>query len=138
MNNFASGVGTDPRTTNTLGFDGIYGGASGVFNELTDRNTDMGFNNWAAIRRCNQIITKVGKSAEISANDKTALMRKVSSSVPCLIMLWQGASEGSCGSIACWLLKMTCVCPSRPILRSSMPILSKIWKMPLQDYLQPK
>lgn len=74
MNNFAGGPATDPRTTNTLGFDGIYGGASAVFNELTDRNTDMGFNNWAAIRRCNQIITKVAESAEISANDKTALI----------------------------------------------------------------
>lgn len=74
MNSFASGPGTDPRTTNTLGFDGIYGGADAIFTERTDRNTDQGFNNWGAIRRCNQIITKVGESANISAADKTALI----------------------------------------------------------------
>lgn len=71
---FYSVPGTDPRTTNTLGFDGIYNGSSTVFNERVDRNTDMGFNNWGSIRRCNQIITKVAESPEISANDKTALI----------------------------------------------------------------
>ena len=74
MYDFASGPQTDPYTTNTLGFDGIYGGASSVFTETTDRTSDFGFNNWSDIRRCNQIITKVGASAGISADDKKLLI----------------------------------------------------------------
>ena len=64
----------DARTTNTLGFDDIYGSNSPIFTESTNHFSDYGFNNWANIRRCNQIITKVGASAGISAADKTQLI----------------------------------------------------------------
>lgn len=74
MNSFAGGPQTDPRTLNTIGFDDIYNGNQAVFTERIDRTTDAGFNNWAAIRRCNQIITKVASSAGISDADKKSLV----------------------------------------------------------------
>ena len=42
MYDFASGPKTDPYTTNTLGFDDIYNGASSVFTGTLDRNSDFG------------------------------------------------------------------------------------------------
>jgi len=74
MYDFASGPQTDPYTVNTLGFDGIYSGASSVFTGTLDRTSDYGFNNWSNIRRCNMIITQVGASAGISDDDKKALI----------------------------------------------------------------
>lgn len=76
MNGFTVGGagGSDAYTTNTLGFDGVYGNSSAVFTEKTDRTSDFGFNNWGDIRRCNQIITQVGASKNISDADKTALI----------------------------------------------------------------
>jgi hypothetical protein len=76
MNSFTVGGagGSDAYTTNTLGFDGVYGNSSAVFTEKTDRTSDFGFNNWSDIRRCNQIITQVGASKNISDADKTALI----------------------------------------------------------------
>ena len=71
---YDEGPSTDGRTVNTLGFDGIYGASSQVFTETTNQFSDYGFNNWAEIRRCNQIITKVGASAGISAADKVQLI----------------------------------------------------------------
>ncbi|MBB2147906.1 RagB/SusD family nutrient uptake outer membrane protein [Pedobacter gandavensis] len=74
MYDYASGPQTDPYTLNTLGFDDIYNGAAPVFNERLDRNSGGNFNNWSTIRRCNQIITKVGASVGISEADKKALI----------------------------------------------------------------
>jgi len=74
MYDYAGGPATDPRTTNTLGFDGIYGGSASVFTETTDRTSDFGFNNWGTVRRCNQIITQVGASTGISDADKKELI----------------------------------------------------------------
>jgi hypothetical protein len=74
MNNFNSGPATDAWTMNLISMDGTYNGAAGVFNERLDRNSDMGFNNWAAIRRCNLIIEKVGGSANITESDKKELI----------------------------------------------------------------
>lgn len=74
MNSYIGGPATDPRTVNTLGFDDIYNGSQLIFTERTDRNTDVGFNNWAAVRRCNLIISKVGASTGISDADKKTLI----------------------------------------------------------------
>jgi hypothetical protein len=74
MYDFASGPQTDPYTTNTIGFDDIYNGASSVFTGTLDRTSDFGFNNWSDIRRCNMIISKVGASTGISDDDKKALI----------------------------------------------------------------
>lgn len=65
---------SDPFTANILGIDGPYNYAAPVFTGTIDRNTDMGFNNWSQIRRCNQIIDKVNASTGISDNDKKALV----------------------------------------------------------------
>jgi hypothetical protein len=74
MQSFAGGASTDARTTNTLGFDDIYNGSQAVFTESLDRNSDLGFNNWADIRRCNMIIEKVTASSGISEDDKKGLI----------------------------------------------------------------
>lgn len=71
---FRGGAATDTRTTNTLAFDGTYNGAQAIFTESLNRTFDSGFNNWSAVRRCNQIITKVAESTGISAEDKKALI----------------------------------------------------------------
>lgn len=68
------GENTDPYTLNTMGFDGIYGIGSGVFTGTVDNTWDMGFNNWAQIRRCNLIIDEVENSKGISPDDKTTLI----------------------------------------------------------------
>lgn len=75
MNSYASGPGVDPYTTNIIAQGGI-GGASTVFSEtagLTNRS-DFGFNNWAAVRRCNVIIKNVGESTGIAETDKKELI----------------------------------------------------------------
>lgn len=75
MNSYASGPGVDPYTTNIIAQGGI-GGASTVFSEtagLTNRS-DFGFNNWAAVRRCNVIIKNVGESTGIADIDKKELI----------------------------------------------------------------
>lgn len=74
MNDYASGPQSDPYTLNTLGFDDIYNGSSAVFNERMERTSGSNFNNWATIRRCNQIISKVAASSGISEADKKALI----------------------------------------------------------------
>lgn len=74
MNNYNGGPATDAWTMNLISMDGTYNGAAGVFNERLDRNSDMGFNNWAAVRRCNLIIEKVGGSASITDTDKVELL----------------------------------------------------------------
>ncbi len=74
MGSFQGGASTDARTTNLLAFDGTYNGSAGFFNETLTRNSDLGFNNWGTVRRCNQIITQVAASAGISADDKKALI----------------------------------------------------------------
>lgn len=76
LNDFTIGntAGSDVYTTNTLGFDGIYSEGAGVFTETLDHSSDMGFNNWAEIRRCNLIITKVAESSGISDDDKKKLI----------------------------------------------------------------
>lgn len=74
MYNYAGGAQTDPYTLNSIGFDDIYNDASPIFNELLDRNSGSPFNNWATIRRCNLIITKVAASAGISDADKKGLI----------------------------------------------------------------
>jgi len=74
MNSFNSGPATDAWTLNLISMDGTYNGAAGVFTERLDRNSDMGFNNWSAIRRCNLIIEKVGASQTISEPEKKELI----------------------------------------------------------------
>lgn len=74
MNSFNSGPATDAWTMNLISMDGTYNGAASVFTERLDRNSDMGFNNWGAIRRCNLIIEKVGASTNISDADKKQLI----------------------------------------------------------------
>lgn len=68
------GQNSDTYTLNTLGFDGIYNTGAGVFTGTMDRNSDMGFNNWAQVRRCNLIIDEVGRSEGISTDDKVVLI----------------------------------------------------------------
>ncbi|AIM37955.1 hypothetical protein KO02_15590 [Sphingobacterium sp. ML3W] len=74
MENFNSGPATDAWTMNLISMDGTYNGAANVFNERLDRTSDMGFNNWASVRRCNLIIQNVGASAGISEEDKIELI----------------------------------------------------------------
>lgn len=74
MNSFNSGPSTDAWTLNLLAIDGTYNGAANVFNERIDRYSDMGFNNWGSIRRCNLIIEKVGNSSSITDSDKEELI----------------------------------------------------------------
>lgn len=74
MNAYQGGEGTDPRTTNILGFDGTYNNSSAIFTEAVTRASNYGFENWAAARRCNMIIKKVGESTGISDADKKALV----------------------------------------------------------------
>lgn len=64
MNNFNFGPNTDGRTTNLLSMDGTYNAFGSIFTETTDRNSNIGgFSNFGTIRRCNQIIEKVGTSS---------------------------------------------------------------------------
>ena len=57
------GITSDIYTPNNLAVGGAnYDKAYPVFSEAMTRDVDMGFNNWADIRRCNLIITKVGNS----------------------------------------------------------------------------
>lgn len=75
MNNFNFGKDPDGRTTNLLAMDGTYNGFSAIFTETTDRTSNIGgFNNFGAIRRCNQIIEKVAASAGIADDDKKVLI----------------------------------------------------------------
>lgn len=75
MSAFASGPGQDLWTTNNIALAGTANNARSVYTETSlTRSTDVGFNNWAAIRRCNMIISKVQQSAGIADADKTALV----------------------------------------------------------------
>lgn len=76
MNNFNFGTNSDGRTLNLIGLHGnVYNTYSPIFSEGTDRNSNIGgFNNFSAIRRCNQIIEKVSASTGISENDKKELI----------------------------------------------------------------
>ena len=74
MNNFSGGPATDAWTMNLISMDGTYNGANAVFTERLDRTSDMGFNNWGEIRRCNLIIEKVGASPSITDPDKKELI----------------------------------------------------------------
>lgn len=75
MNNFNFGPNTDGRTTNLLSMDGTYNAFGSIFTETTDRNSNIGgFSNFGTIRRCNQIIEKVGTSPGIAEDDKKVLI----------------------------------------------------------------
>lgn len=74
MNAFNGGPSTDAWTLNLISMDATYNSAAGVFTERLDRNSDMGFNNWGAVRRCNLIIEKVTNSPGITENDKKELI----------------------------------------------------------------
>lgn len=75
LTNFNFGPNSDGRTTNLLSMDGTYNGYGAIFTETTDRNSNIGgFNNFSAIRRCNQIIEKVGASTGIAEDDKKVLI----------------------------------------------------------------
>ena len=74
VNSFNGGPATDAWTMNLLSMDGTYNGSNAVFTERLDRNSNMGFDNWAAVRRCNLIIQKVGSSTNISDADKKELI----------------------------------------------------------------
>lgn len=71
---FQSGPGADPYTTNIIAQGGIGSSANPVMGETLTNRSDYGFNNWAAIRRCNVIIKNVGESAGIADADKKVLI----------------------------------------------------------------
>lgn len=57
------GMASDPYTANVVCIKGkIYDRAFPVFSETMNRTIDMGFNNWAEVRRCNLIISKIRAS----------------------------------------------------------------------------
>ncbi|MGM9478303.1 RagB/SusD family nutrient uptake outer membrane protein [Pedobacter sp. GSP4] len=76
MNNLT--IGTDPgadlRTSNILATDGTARSAFPVFSESVTNAADFGFDNWAAIRRCNLIIKRVATSTGITDEDKKSLI----------------------------------------------------------------
>lgn len=77
MNAFHTGTNgaQDIYTSNIVAAGGTAGAALNVFVENTLNNrTDMGFNNWAAIRRCNVIIKNVTESTGIADGDKKTLI----------------------------------------------------------------
>lgn len=74
MGAYQSGPGTDYYTTNILAQAGNAGAAGNVFLERINNTSDLGFNNWAAVRKCNIIIKKVAESTGISDADKKALI----------------------------------------------------------------
>lgn len=75
MNNFNFGPSSDGRTLNLLTLhNGLYNSYANIFSERLDRTSDMGFNNFGAIRRCNLIIDKVSASTGISEADKKELI----------------------------------------------------------------
>lgn len=71
---FQSGPGADPYTTNIIAQGGIGSSANPVMGETLTNRSDYGFNNWAAIRRCNVIIKNVGESTGIADADKKVLI----------------------------------------------------------------
>ena len=76
MGNFAGGDLTnvmDAYTTNTLPFDGIYGGSAGIFNETISNTYDAGFDRFSTIRECNTIIEQATASSFGDA-DKQSLI----------------------------------------------------------------
>lgn len=75
MGNFNSGPNSDGRTVNLMASDGTYNAYGGIFTETIDRWSNVGgFSNFGTIRRCNQIIEKVGASSGISDSDKKELI----------------------------------------------------------------
>lgn len=76
MGSFAIGTnpGPDLRTSNIQATDGTARGALPIFTEAITNRDDFGFDNWAAIRRCNMIIKKVASSPGISELDKKSLI----------------------------------------------------------------
>lgn len=71
MRAFGSGEKSDQYTSNILSSEAH---GQNVWLEYVTNTTDMGFNNWADIRRCNLIIQKVGESTGIADNDKKQLI----------------------------------------------------------------
>lgn len=63
---------SDTRTTNSISGNNMPN--DNVYTEMINRNTDMGFNNWADVRRCNQIITKVAASPTLTEQEKKELI----------------------------------------------------------------
>ncbi|SMC97920.1 RagB/SusD family nutrient uptake outer membrane protein [Pedobacter nyackensis] len=74
MSSFQSGPGADPWTTNIIAQGGIGGSANPVIGETLTNRSDYGFNNWAAVRRCNVIIKNVTESTGIADADKKELI----------------------------------------------------------------
>jgi len=75
MNSYAGGAASDRRTSNIItSGDGDKSNAAPYITESFTRSSDFGFNNWAAVRRCNLIIKKVAESPGISDADKKALI----------------------------------------------------------------
>ncbi|WP_316824106.1 RagB/SusD family nutrient uptake outer membrane protein [Pedobacter miscanthi] len=74
MNAYASGPGQDTYTSNIVAAYGTASNAFPVYTETLTNRSDYGFDNWAAVRRCNVIIKNVGESAGIADADKKALI----------------------------------------------------------------
>lgn len=75
MSAYQGGQATDLRTSNIMASgDGSWGNASPFVSEAITNASDYGFNNWAAVRRCNLIIEKVAESPGISDTDKKQLI----------------------------------------------------------------
>jgi len=64
----------DIYTANILGAYGNGDNAFTVFSETLTNKSNYGFDNWAAVRRCNVIIKNVSESAGIADADKKALI----------------------------------------------------------------
>lgn len=69
MGSFQSIPGSDDRTINIFGTN-----STSFLLENFNNNSDFGFNNWAAVRRCNLIIQKVSESSGIAEADKPPLI----------------------------------------------------------------
>ncbi len=74
MEKYNNGPLEDLYTSNILAKDGMGNTASQVYRETVDNRFDIGFNNWAEIRRSNKIIEEVAKSTGIAEADKKELI----------------------------------------------------------------
>ncbi|QIL42087.1 RagB/SusD family nutrient uptake outer membrane protein [Pedobacter sp. HDW13] len=76
MNAYTCGLkgAEDTYTANIIGAYGNASDALPVFTETLTNRSDYGFNNWAAVRRCNVIIKNVTESAGIADADKKTLI----------------------------------------------------------------
>jgi len=75
MDSYRNGFpGADAYTSNIVAAYGTASGAFPVYSETLTNRSDYGFNNWAAVRRCNVIIKNVGESTGITDADKKILI----------------------------------------------------------------